>query len=71
MKKLRSIVRIADALVVCSLVSCNMGGATIEQRISIFQSDLNTSDRRNICQDFIPSVTDYTALKNPSFLLYH
>jgi hypothetical protein len=42
-----------------------MGGASIEQRI-VFQSDLNTSARSNIYQDFLPTVTDYTALKNPS-----
>ncbi len=51
---------------VCSLASCNMGDVSIDQRIVIFQSDFNTSDRSNLYQDFMPTVADYALLKTPS-----
>ena len=66
MKKSSIIALVAGALVVCSLVGWNMGGVSVEQRIFVFQSDLNRSDRRNLYQDFIPTVADYAVLKTPS-----
>ncbi|HUI69334.1 MAG TPA: hypothetical protein VL354_02365, partial [Spirochaetia bacterium] len=49
------------------LMSCNLSGVSIDQRISDFQSDLNTSDRANVYQDFHPTETSqYNALKDPN-----
>ena len=58
---------IGAGVVAWALVSCNMSGAvSIDQRISDFQADLNTSDRSNVYQDFHPTQTaEYNALKNP------
>jgi hypothetical protein len=54
-------------LVVWALASCDLGGVTIDQRISTFQSDLNTTGRGSAYQDFDPSDTDYPLLKNGSY----
>jgi hypothetical protein len=43
-----------------------MEAVSVEDRIAIFQSDLNTSKRSNLYQDFIPTIADYDALKTPS-----
>ncbi len=54
-------------LVGWALASCDLGAVSIDQRISTFQSDLNTTDRANAYQDFHPTqTTEYNALKNPS-----
>ena len=66
MKESSIIALTAGVLVVCSLVSCNRGGVSVGQRVSVFQSDLNSSDRRNLYQDFLATVADYAVLKNPS-----
>jgi len=58
---------IGAGLAAWALTSCNLAGVSIDQRISDFQSDLNTSDRANVYQDFHPDQTkEYNALKNPS-----
>ena len=57
---------IGSGLSVWALVSCNLNAVSIGQRISDFQSDLNTSDRSNVYNDFHPTETqDYNALKDP------
>jgi hypothetical protein len=57
---------IGTGLAAWALASCNLGAVSIDQRISNFQSDLNTSDRSNVYQDFDPSLTtQYNALKDP------
>ncbi|MGA2761803.1 MAG: hypothetical protein ABSG17_00420 [Spirochaetia bacterium] len=54
-------------LVVWALLSCDLGAISIDQRISTFQSDLNSSSRTNVYLDFHPTLTsEYNALKNPS-----
>jgi len=50
-----------------ALLSCNLMGTTIDQRISTFQSDMNTSDRSSAYQDFDPSMADYGSLKNGTY----
>ncbi len=68
--KLRHILVImaGSALVLWSLASCDLlGGTTIDQRVSNFQSDLNTSTRTNVYNDFHPTqTTQYNALKDPA-----
>ena len=55
-------------LVVWALLSCDLGAVSIDQRISTFQSDLNSSSRTNVYLDFHPTLTsEYNSLKNPSF----
>jgi hypothetical protein len=48
-------------------LSCNLSSVSIDQRISTFQSDLNTQDRSSLYLNFYPGQTsEYDALKNPS-----
>ncbi len=58
---------IAFTMLAWALVSCNLGGTTIDQRIADFQSDLNTTDRSSAYQNFSSSMTDYTLLRNGSY----
>ena len=66
--KARNILAILSAgtLLASALVSCNLGGTTIDQRVSDFQSDLNTADRSSAYQNFSSSMSDYTLLKSGS-----
>jgi hypothetical protein len=48
-------------------VSCNLGAVSIQDRISSFQDDLNTTSRSNLYKNFHPTETiEYDALKNPA-----
>lgn len=59
------VILIGTGLMIWSLISCELGAVSIDQRISTFQSDLNNSDRSNIYQDFHPTETHmYTTLKS-------
>ena len=58
---------VGAGLAAWAFVSCDLNKVSIDQRISDFQSDLNTTDRLNVYQDFHPTMTnDYTALKDPA-----
>jgi hypothetical protein len=57
----------AASLAALALTSCSLSSVSIEQRISTFQSDLNTTDRIAVYQDFHPTLThEYNNLKDPS-----
>jgi hypothetical protein len=50
-----------------ALAGCSLSAVSIDQRISTFQSDLNTTDRMAVYQDFHPTLTsEYDPLKDPS-----
>ena len=57
---------VGAALIVWTLASCDLlSSVSIAQRVSDFQSDLN-SNRANIYNDFHPTLTtQYNALKDP------
>jgi hypothetical protein len=50
---------VGASLVALAIVSCTPAGISIDQRVSDFQSDLNTSDRASAYQDFDPNDTLY------------
>lgn len=57
------------AILAAVIVGCSVAGATVSvtQRITDFQSDLNSSGRTTIYEDFHPTMTsDYNALKDPT-----
>jgi hypothetical protein len=56
------------AVVAIGLTSCSeLGVVSIDERITQFQSDLNSSTRSTIYEDFHPTLTsDYAALKDPT-----
>lgn len=58
---------VAASLAAWALMSCSLTAVSIEDRISTFQSDLNTADRSDVYLNFHPTkTTQYDALKNPS-----
>jgi hypothetical protein len=58
---------VVAGLTAFALLSCALPPVSIEQRVSTFQSDLNTADRSMIYQDFHPSsTTQYDPLKDPN-----
>lgn len=62
-----AVILVGAVLVTWALASCDLGAVSIDQRISTFQSDLNTPDRANVYQDFHPTMTAvYAALKDPN-----
>jgi hypothetical protein len=58
---------VGASLVALAIVSCTPAGISIDQRVSDFQSDLNTSDRASAYQDFDPNDTLYSSLKSGSY----
>jgi hypothetical protein len=57
---------VGAGLMAWALISCSLNAVSIDQRISDFQSDLNTTDRSNVYQDFHPTMTaSYDPLKDP------
>ena len=59
---------IGAALTTWVLLSCELGAVSIDQRISTFQSDLNTSSRSNVYQNWDPTTAaaTYAALRDPN-----
>ncbi|MBN1697512.1 MAG: hypothetical protein JW881_08370 [Spirochaetales bacterium] len=57
-----------SALLMAGLASCDLFPVSIEQRISMFEDDLNTSGRGDIYLHFHPQETAmYDQIKNPAF----
>ena len=57
----------AAGLAALALISCSVSSVSIDERISTFQSDLNTSDRSSVYLDFHPTLThQYNFLKDPA-----
>ncbi|MGA2378909.1 MAG: hypothetical protein ABSG85_06330 [Spirochaetia bacterium] len=57
---------VGAGLILWSLASCNLNSVSISDRIGDFQSDLNTSSRTNVYNDFHPTMTAaYGPLKDP------
>jgi hypothetical protein len=57
---------VGAGLILWSLASCNLNSVSISDRIGDFQSDLNTSSRTNVYNDFHPTMTTlYGPLKDP------
>jgi hypothetical protein len=66
------LVLLAIAVVLAAgVIGCNpFGSVSITERISQFQTDLNSADRSNIYMNFHPtSTSDYNALKSSSATL--
>ncbi len=54
-------------LLTAGVVGCSLFGiVSISDRVAQFQSDLNTADRANIYQNFLSTMSDYAALKDPT-----
>ncbi|MBN2444501.1 MAG: hypothetical protein JXJ04_24280 [Spirochaetales bacterium] len=65
MKKLIIMV-IAAGVVLLILSGCPMG-ITIESRIGMFESDLNSSDRSDVYLNFHPDTSSYNQIKDPDY----
>jgi hypothetical protein len=67
MKARHIVLLVGVAAVIAALASCSLFGiVSIDNRITDFQNDLNSSTRAAIFQDFHPTKTsDYSALKDP------
>jgi hypothetical protein len=65
MKKL-IIIFIGIGVVLLILTGCPMG-ITIESRIGMFESDLNSLDRSELYKNFHPDATYYNLIKDPEY----
>ncbi len=66
--KIKITVLVGAVLAVLLIGSCSLfGGLSIEARITQFVSDLNTSDRANIIDNFSDSCASYNEINDPAY----
>ena len=56
------------AVLVLAIVGCDLLGVSVQDRVSLFLADLNSTDRSDIYLNFHPALTvDYSALQGGAF----
>jgi len=56
------------AILVLALAGCDLLGVSVQDRVTLFLADLNSSDRSNIYLNFHPTLTnDYAAIQNETY----